>query len=66
MKREITSLLQNTFMLCECRGCNSTNGKDYIRKKKLFKKSDWDSEPIFLCDRHSKGYELYPNITTKK
>lgn len=44
-------------MLCEYTGCNSSEGKDYIRKEKS--NDGWDDEPIFLCEKHSIGYKEY-------
>lgn len=47
-------------MTCEANGCNRNHGADYRRKKAP---KGWEDEPIFLCEEHSKGYELYRSTT---
>ena len=54
-----THPLRSEQITCEHPECNSTDGRDYKPKKSLIKKilntkNDWDSEPEFLCDKHSK------------
>lgn len=39
-------------MKCEHKGCDNTNGKDYVRKPN----DSWYGEPIFLCDKHSQFF----------
>ena len=48
-------------MTCEHNGCESTIGKDYIRNEI---EPGWENEPIFLCDKHAKGFQ--PFITSFK
>jgi len=45
---------QEIIMVCEHPNCNNTEGNDYKRKIAL---KGWGNEPIFLCDKHSVGYE---------
>ena len=42
------------MMKCEFPNCNSSEGKDYYRKKET---GPWACEPIFLCHIHSEGHE---------
>lgn len=39
--------------------CNSSDVKQYIRTENDCDGSDWDEEPIFLCEKHSTGHKLY-------
>jgi len=39
--------------------CNNTNVKDYVRNENDCDGSDWDEEPICLCEIHSVGHKLY-------
>lgn len=39
-------------MMCEHKGCNSTNCRDYKRKKKD-QEPGWEDEPIALCPKHA-------------
>jgi hypothetical protein len=45
-------------MRCEHPNCTNTVGKDYkILPSET--EDEWDDEPIFLCDEHSEGRELF-------
>ena len=46
-------------MQCEHRWCKSSDGSDYFRKNANKDGGSWDSEPIFLCHKHSIGYAPY-------
>jgi len=48
--------LQNDGMMCEEPNCNRTHGADYKRKNAP---KVWKDVPIYLCEEHAKGYELY-------
>ena len=50
-------------MMCENENCKSTNGKDYVRKGE-YSCEGWNDEPVYLCDEHGKGFELF--ITENK
>lgn len=39
--------------------CNNTNVKDYVRNENDCDGSDWDEEPICLCEIHSVGHKPY-------
>ncbi len=41
---------------CEHENCGETSGFDYRRKPSG---SSLDTEPIFLCDKHNKGFEIF-------
>ena len=43
-------------MVCEHKDCNDSDGQDYKRKKAP---KGWEGEPIFLCKKHSTGYEPF-------
>lgn len=43
-------------MVCEHSSCTCNEVKDYVRKKA---QPGWEEEPIFLCKKHSRGYERY-------
>lgn len=45
-------------MACEHKGCTNTIGKDYKRIPSEIE-DGWDNEPIFLCEEHSEGRELF-------
>lgn len=49
-------------MICEHKGCNSTDGKEYVRKEK----TSWYGEPEFLCSNHTKGRKLVLLLHTKE
>jgi hypothetical protein len=45
-------------MRCEHPNCTNTVGKDYkILPSET--EDEWGDEPIFLCDEHSEGRELF-------
>ena len=50
-------------LTCENDNCNCTKGKWYLRKGEYVWEG-WESEPVYLCDEHGKGFELY--ITENK
>ena len=39
--------------------CKNTNVKDYVRNENDCDGSDWDKEPICLCEIHSTGHKIY-------
>lgn len=39
--------------------CDNTNVKDYVRNENDCDGSDWDEEPICLCEINSVGHKLY-------
>lgn len=56
-------------MICEYPRCNNPKGRDYIRLQDEQEKG-WESELIFLCDKHAKGHipfpDVYPNLISKQ
>lgn len=48
--------VQPMGMTCEANECTRQHGADYKRKNAS---KGWEDEPIYLCEEHAKGYELY-------
>ena len=58
---ELVPAIEET-MMCEIDGCKENKGEDYIRNQEDKDGTDWDNEPIYLCEKHSEGHKKFENM----